>query len=207
MAEQESLDWTSSRLCLDFANTADWHDSDDPEEKLGSYTNLVSWSREAHILTERQVRQLLDEAERRPEEAASTLEQAIALRETIFRIFSAVAEGTPVAELDLEALNAALSPALSRLRVTPSEKGYGWKWAAEGDELDRMLWLVARSAGELLTSDERSRVRKCAGYPCGWLFLDTSKNQSRRWCDMKSCGNRAKARRHYARIRAGTRAP
>ncbi|MCL4370559.1 MAG: CGNR zinc finger domain-containing protein [Chloroflexi bacterium] len=70
-----------------------------------------------------------------------------------------------------------------------------------------MLWPVARSAGELLTSSELGRVRKCAGYPCGRLFLDTSRNQSRRWCDMKSCGNLAKARRHYARIRAGTRIP
>ncbi len=46
---------------------------------------------------------------------------------------------------------------------------------------------------------ERDRVRRCGGANCDWLFMHNSRNHSRRWCDMGSCGNRAKARRYYAR--------
>src|SRR5207302_22567 len=75
--------------------------------------------------------------------------------------------------------------------------------AAEEETLDRMLWPVIRSAADLLVSGEAQRVRRCASETCDWLFLDTSRNHSRRWCDMSGCGNRAKARRHYARAKAG----
>jgi predicted RNA-binding Zn ribbon-like protein len=81
-----------------------------------------------------------------------------------------------------------------------SDAEFAWDWAEDPDSLDRVLWVVARSAGELLTSDQLDRVRQCADdRGCGYLFLDTSRNRSRRWCSMESCGNRAKARRHYQR--------
>jgi predicted RNA-binding Zn ribbon-like protein len=67
--------------------------------------------------------------------------------------------------------------------------------------LDRMLWPLAHSAAELLASSERARVRLCEGEDCGWLFLDTSRNGARHWCDMKDCGNRAKVRRFRERQR------
>ena len=192
----------AGRLCLDFANTADWHASDRPQEGLTSYSVLVAWSRQAGILTEHEAERLLLEATRCPDDAASVLRRAIALREGMYRIFSAVARQLPSAESDLVAFNAALTQALGRLRVVRAGDGYGWGWRGDSGELDRMLWPIARSAGELLTSEELGRVRQCAGDPCGWLFLDTSRNRSRRWCDMESCGNRAKARRHYRRKRA-----
>jgi predicted RNA-binding Zn ribbon-like protein len=64
------------------------------------------------------------------------------------------------------------------------------------------LWPIVLAAAELLTSAGRARVRECAAHGCGWLFLDTSRSQRRRWCTMASCGNRAKARRFYERTRA-----
>jgi predicted RNA-binding Zn ribbon-like protein len=84
--------------------------------------------------------------------------------------------------------------------VLPTQPGFAWTWPDE-EELDlaRLLWPVARSAAELLTSPDRQLVRECLGDNCGWLFLDTSKNHRRTWCSMQGCGNRAKARRHYAR--------
>lgn len=196
-----------AQLCLDFANTADWHDSDHPHEGLAGYPDLVAWSLEARLLTDGEAESLLRGAERHPEEAASALERAVALREGLFRIFSASAEGSRPEESDLAALNALLSVALGQLRVIPKVGGFSWGWSGGEEALDRMLWPVARSAAELLTSGDLNRVRKCAGYPCGWLFLDTSRNQSRRWCDMKSCGNRAKARRHYERQRSRSTPP
>ena len=74
-------------------------------------------------------------------------------------------------------------------------------------DLDRVTWWVARSAAELMTSPDLPFVRECASYDCGWLFMDTTKNRSRRWCDMSTCGNRAKGRRHYERKRAASRGP
>jgi len=65
--------------------------------------------------------------------------------------------------------------------------------------LERINWLIVRSAADLLTSDKLHDVRACSAEDCRWLFLDISKNHSRRWCDMETCGNQAKARRHYRR--------
>jgi predicted RNA-binding Zn ribbon-like protein len=62
-----------------------------------------------------------------------------------------------------------------------------------------MLWPIASSAADLLTSERLKKVRLCEAKTCTWLFLDESRNHSRRWCDMKVCGNREKARRHYQR--------
>ncbi len=190
-------------LSLDFANTADWHASEQPEELLTSYTELVSWSQQAGILTEKLAKRLLRQAANRPAEALAVLKQAIALREAIYNIFAAVANEQTPQGTDLATLNSALSEALAHSQIVPTETGYGWQWAGEEDALDRPLWPIARSAADLLTSDELQRVGQCADdRGCGWLFLDTSRNHTRRWCSIEDCGNRAKARRHYERKRS-----
>jgi len=190
-------------LSLDFANTADWHASEQPEELLTSYAEFVSWSRQAGVLTEKQARRLLREAVGRPDEALAVLKQAITLREAIYEIFAAVAHERSPQASDLATLNSALSEALAHSQIVPTETGYGWQWAGEEDALDRPLWSIARSAADLLTSDELQRVGQCADdRGCGWLFLDTSRNHTRRWCSIEDCGNRAKARRHYERKRS-----
>jgi predicted RNA-binding Zn ribbon-like protein len=194
-----TYDATAGRLCLDFANTLSNRLSDEPHEWLASFTNLVAWGRLVGILSDEVAGSLLQEAAAQPGEAERVLEQALELRETIFRIFSAIASGRSPAAADLDALNAALAQALPHLQIVPEADAFAWNWSDEEDALDRMLWPVARSAGELLTSDELKRVGECQGDGCGWLFLDMSRNHSRRWCDMGDCGNRAKARRHYRR--------
>jgi predicted RNA-binding Zn ribbon-like protein len=197
-----SLNLKAGRLCLDFANTADWHASDQPEERLNSYANLVSWSEQVGILTKDEAQQLLREAAHRPNDAATVLDRAIAFREAIFRIFSAVTAGDSPEEADLAILNEVLSAALGRLHIVLTSDGFGWEWTDEKHKLERMLWPVAQSAVDLLTSEELMRVGQCADERCGWLFMDMSRNRSRRWCDMRDCGNRAKARRHYERKRS-----
>jgi len=134
------------------------------------------------------------------------LERAISLREAIYRVVSAVANGRRAREADLAILNVALPDALARVHVVREADSFAWRWAADETALDRMLWPVARSAADLLTSEKLARVGQCADdRGCGWLFLDMSRNRSRRWCDMKDCGNRAKAKRHYVRKRKSTR--
>src|SRR5579884_2172286 len=116
--------------------------------------------------------------------------------------FLEVAE-TPARD-DLKLLNMRLSEAMAQARIVPDTQGYKWDWVRDEQALDRILWPVVRSAADLLTSEKLPDVRACAAEDCRWLFLDISKNHSRRWCDMQTCGNQAKARRHYQRAKGRT---
>lgn len=190
-------------VCLDFANTALWHAREHPTERLKSYPDLVSWAERIGILTSSEAAHLLRRARRHREEATVVLKRAIALREVIYRIFSAMAHSQAPKAADLGALNEALAEALARSQIIPTADGFAWDWSGNVDELGRMLWAVARSAADLLTSETLRRVGECAAEDrgCGWLFLDKSRNRSRRWCAMKVCGNRAKVLRYYERRR------
>jgi predicted RNA-binding Zn ribbon-like protein len=192
--------------CLDFVNTVGWRLTDRPSEYLRSYEDLLAWGRQAGLLAPEETEGLSRQATLDPEGAQETLSRALALREAIHQVISAAIAGEPQDESDLSALNRELSIALSRLRVMPAGGAYGWGWERSGDDggppLDSPLWPVARSAAELLTSPKLGRVKVCADKGCGWVFLDESRNGSRRWCDSRDCGNRERVRRHLARKRA-----
>ena len=198
MEQEPIFELSGGALCLDFANT--WGDRERPEEdKLRDYPDLLAFARQTGMLTAAEAARLAGRAGREPREAAAALARAVELRETLYRIFSSAAIGRGPEAADLERLNAALPEALSHLRLEPRGTELIWTWAASDDPLEAPLWPVVRSAAELLTSEERRRVRECGGGACTWLFLDHSRNRSRRWCSMETCGNRAKARRHYRR--------
>ncbi len=194
-----NLELIGGRLCLNFANTVSSRTETPYREYLATYNDLVAWGLHVDFLTDDEAKILLHSAARRPDLATVVLERAITLRETIYRIFWALADRREPEEADLAVLNAALHGALARLQVRPAANGFEWAWVADEDSLDRMLWPVARSAADLLASEEFGRVKKCAGETCDWLFLDTSKNRSRRWCMMGVCGSRVKSRRYYRR--------
>lgn len=196
-----SFDFESGELCLDFANTSDWHASEHPQERLRSYADLLAWGEAAGILSADQATRLRQMALQQPEVATVAHRRAIELREAIYRIFSNHYRRGAIDPADLQTLNAFLTEALPHLRLVQDRDGFTWSWEAEADALDRVLWQVARSAAELLTSATLERVRECEDdRGCGYLFVDTTRNRSRRWCSMESCGNRAKQRRHYARL-------
>jgi predicted RNA-binding Zn ribbon-like protein len=138
-----------------------------------------------------------------PGQAQSALRHAVQLREAIHAIFAAVAERRGIPSTDLARLNASVQNAAEHARITHANRRFTWEWILPDSRLDSMLWPVARVASELLTSDDLAYVRRCASEPCGWLFLDRTKNHSRRWCEMKVCGNRDKARKYYQRQKAG----
>jgi predicted RNA-binding Zn ribbon-like protein len=204
--ERYTFSFTGGRLCLDFVNTVSGYRAH-PRERLESFEDLISWGYQAGILTERQRQQIRHIIDLDPDRAASAFAEAVSIREALFRIFSAAAKGEAVGPADLGALNGLLSRSMARLRVDPGDGGFVWTWDDDPDALDRVLWPVVRSAAELLVSAELARVRVCASETCDWLFLDKSRNHSRRWCDMADCGNRAKARRYYARHVAQHGAP
>ncbi|MEO8973242.1 MAG: ABATE domain-containing protein [Ktedonobacteraceae bacterium] len=197
-----TLSLLGERLCLDFANTIDPRIGDHPHEYLKDYPDLVQWSQHLGIFTEKEGQVLLRKATEEPEEVKITFEQAITLRETIYRIFSSIARKTNPQDADLATLKSAFIEVMAHAQLTTTPEGFVWNWVKLEDQFDGMLWPIVRSAIELLTSEEVRRVKECPGLgDCGWLFLDTSKNGSRQWCSMESCGSRAKMRRQYARKR------
>lgn len=203
MTEKRLFDLTlTGQLCLDFVNTIDWRASERPQELINSYADLLRWARHTSVVTEREARRLTLEAAHHPALAGKALKSALALREALYRIFSAIAQGQEPSAADISYLNDKLPQALARLRIAPVGDGYAWQWAAGETYLERMLWPVVRAAGELLVGGDLGMLRQCPGAGCAWMFVDTSRNKSRRWCDMGTCGNRAKARRHYEQAKA-----
>ena len=175
-------------------------------DRLADYAALVAFACEAGLLDRRQTARLARRAREAPAEAARAYAAARGLREALYRLFSAQARGRRVdRRRPRRRSTRALHEALPHLRVARRGGGYAWDWAEDGGEpLQAPLRPIARSAAELLTSADLGRVRECDGATCTWLFLDQSRNRSRRWCSMESCGNRAKARRHYHRQRTGS---
>lgn len=194
-----SYESDSGQLSLDFSNTVNWRKGERRQDGLESYDSLAAWGVEAGLLTAGEAGVLVNRAEQQPEAAQQVLERAIDLREAIYRLFSSLAAGHSPGQADLEHLNVELQAGLRHLQVVAIEEGCAWAWERASTDLDCMLWPVARAAAELLVSPEIERVGECSAEECGWLFLDMSKNHSRRWCDMNGCGNRAKARQHYRR--------
>ncbi|HJU86031.1 MAG TPA: ABATE domain-containing protein [Gemmatimonadota bacterium] len=197
----DQLELIGGEVCLDFANSLGGT-REAPSERLHGYGDLVRWAAHAGAIDESEVRPLLTAAQARSAEADAVFARARELRETIFRIFSAVADDANPRAADLERLNDELARALPHLRIVPDEHGFDYRFDAADGALDRPLWPVARSASELLATGDLARVKRCTSDECDWLFVDLSKNRSRRWCDMRDCGNRAKARRYYRRQRA-----
>ncbi len=191
----------AGRLCLDFANTLDWRGSEHPIEMLPTYADLVAWAHKIGLLDEDAARLLADRAGQHPRTAMAALEKARTLREASHAIFVAAShDGTPETA-DMDTVIATLAEILNRSRLVKSDAGFLWDWGGGADDLDQIVWWVVQSAIEVMTSDELLRVGECADdRGCGWLFFDTSKNRTRRWCSMRGCGNRAKARRHYAKV-------
>ncbi len=195
------VSFVGGRLCLDFTNTNSNRGGVEDHERLMSYADLVTWGHLAGLLSQAESRRLRAAGAERPTEAGRVFARARELREAIYRIVSTRLEGKTPAGADLDLLNRVLTQALAHRRLTATRDGFAWEWMAAPDDLGWMLWPLAGSAAELLMSEELARVKECASQNCNWLFVDASRNRSRRWCDMKDCGNRAKARRHYKRVR------
>jgi len=190
-----TFDLCGGHVALDFANTVSDRPSRAPIERLRDYADLVRFAVQTGITPKAAARSLLRAAESDPAAAEQTLVAARVLREALYDLFFAQATGAKPAERDLEILDAAWH----RLSL---DIDFHWTWTDGPEALDSMLGPIVESAVALLTAGPRDRVRTCESDTCQWVFLDTSKNRSRRWCDMKQCGNREKARRFQERARA-----
>jgi predicted RNA-binding Zn ribbon-like protein len=196
------FDKDTDKLCLSFANTADWHASGQPVEGLKHYWDLLNWGVVVGLIDREFAQQLAKIADGTPELAERVLQDGIELREAIYRIFSSVANQRNVNLEDIQILNRAMRNAYPFLQISRSNDEFKLVWQENTKVLDQILWPIIHSAVELLTSEGLDRVGQCDDdRGCGWLFYDTSRNKSRRWCSMETCGNRAKAKRHFEKQR------
>ncbi len=186
--------------CVEFTHTRGWEERDRSDDDLESYGDLVEWSREAGILDAHTAKRLKAEAGDAPGEAEEVLQRARALRTALYEVFTTVASEDAPPSGSLARLNDALAAAGCHLGLVGEGRDYRLDFAPRARErMEFPLLALARSAAELLTSAEVERLKLCDAHDCGWLFIDGSRNRSRRWCEMAECGNRAKVRRFRER--------
>jgi predicted RNA-binding Zn ribbon-like protein len=187
-------------LSLDFSNTVDWRNGEKRVDSLKTFGSLVDWSVKKGVIRRGEATSILRLAKDEHSEE-NTLGKAIQLRETIYRVFSSVAHDHHPDDEDISALNKFLSdyPVSSAIVRTGDE--FGWAMVPGKGMEARMLWPIAKSAADLLTSDQLGRVTECANEEegCGWVFLDKTRSGTKKWCSSTGCGNRAKVRAWYER--------
>ena len=194
---------------LDFVNTLDNRFSEaGPRELMNSYADLLGFSRQVGLLDPVQAiaRASREEsAKAQSGKAAAVLRAARELREGLAGLlYTALGEPRQPPSLDMQALQRHFLRANEHRELIWGGDGdeaprAQWQWGSFASELELPVWALAQSAESLLTSPTMDHVRMCGSETCRWLFYDTSKNHSRRWCDMKLCGNRMKARRFQKR--------
>jgi predicted RNA-binding Zn ribbon-like protein len=206
-AKFERFDLDGGHPVLDFTNTTDtveWRGTGKDDDYLGDYLDLLAWCHRTEYLPEATIGELARYAARHPEEAAEALDKARKLRETVFGLLHAWLQGRTAPVELLSAFNQHLRQALAKAFLREGSKP-GQRYALDLEHskkpLEDIRLRLAQQAADLLTSLDTARLKICSNPTCGWLFLDTTRNASRRWCDMAACGNRAKARRHYAKQR------
>jgi predicted RNA-binding Zn ribbon-like protein len=198
------FEYIGGDLSADFTNTRSGRYDEAPgHEHIQTYADLVEFSRQAGALRPSEAKRLLAGAESRPEKATQIHRRGVALREAIWRAFARIAQEKDPAREDVELIGEEAADAGGHYRLVKASAGFGWEWP-ETDDLARPLWPIARAAADVLTSEaDRAHLRECADDTCAWLFVDRTKNHSRRWCDMNTCGSRNKVRDFRARRASG----
>jgi predicted RNA-binding Zn ribbon-like protein len=186
-------------LSLNFANTVHDRRAEPLEDYLHNYLDLIAWANHADAIDRSQKKILLQKSRENQGEANQIYQDGIQLREAIYESVVSLIDQKPLPRMHLKLINQWLSKALSTLQLNPLDGDYVLDWEADNVELKFVLFPIIRSFADLITSDDRERIKQCSN--CGWVFVDNSRNKSRRWCSMEVCGNRVKARRHASKLR------
>jgi predicted RNA-binding Zn ribbon-like protein len=204
LAPELPFKYVGGNPAIDLVNTVDWTSRGPDQDRLVSFDRLVEWAQHAEVVAAKTAAVLRARARAHPRQAQAAHQTALRARETLWRLFGALARGES-ATGTLADFNPLLSRALEHMRVAPaggkrrSGRTLELDWDDLGQSLEGVLWPVLWSAASLLVSDESDRIRICGGPECGWMYVDRSRNGLRRWCQMETCGTREKTRRRYQR--------
>ena len=189
-------------VALDFVNTVGGPRDGEPDhddEALGSYDDLLAWSRRVGTLSAPQARALRGAAAGDAHRAERALAQALSLRGLMYDLFRPLADGKAAPPALLERLRDLEREALRHARLAAAHHRLRWTWPSAPESLEAPLWPLAHASVDLLTQGPLERLKVCAN--CRWLFLDESRNRSRRWCSMEECGTLVKKERFIERRR------
>jgi predicted RNA-binding Zn ribbon-like protein len=197
-----AFDRCGGHPALDFVNSLDNRfGGKDPVEGLDNYADLLRFTRETGILDAVHAAQVLRAVT--PEAAARALRAGRALREALAETLYALVDERPPPASAIQIVERYLHVAdrHRELRCQPvgGRSAVAWSWRLNERKAELPVWAIAQAARDLMLSPDMKRLRACEADTCRWLFLDTSRNHSRRWCKMKVCGNRMKARRYQIR--------
>ena len=200
--EDRTFELIAGDASLDFVNTLDWRFRESgTEELIGSYGELIEFCERAGVLTAKQARGLRREVSTSAGEKVSRA--ARELREAAAEFFYSELEERKPSAATISTLERIFKETRQRQRLRRNDDRLLWDWP-EGETAPELpLWMLALRVEALMTSERLQALKECGNRECRWLFLDTSKNHTRRWCDMKICGNRMKARRFKALHAAG----
>jgi len=199
----EEIRLIGGNLALDLANTRDTAPSGVPGfDRLLDYRHLLAWAARVGVVSSEGLDDAARRADGRSDEAAAALSRARALRADIFEVFESIARDQSPPADRLESLKRLHGEAITHGSLVQRGDAFSWDWS-DDEELVSVLWPVVHAATELLTSAELKRVKRCGR--CSWLFIDGTKNRSRRWCSMEGCGTDEKSERFVERRRAGRR--
>jgi predicted RNA-binding Zn ribbon-like protein len=191
-------------VAIDFTNTVHRYDREDQTDELQTYGDFVEWSQKAGVIAAGVARKLRVRATDETAAASRALARTRSLRRAIYDVFDALAQDDTPDRSDVKVVQGFWTEAIREADLVWGGDQFDFQFDVKGDTLNEPLFPIAHAAIRLLTSDEAKRVRGCLAVDCTWLFVDRSKNASRRWCQMEVCGNREKAKRHYRRARSAS---
>ncbi|MGD8403222.1 MAG: CGNR zinc finger domain-containing protein [Anaerolineales bacterium] len=194
------MPFLGGNLSLDFVNTVNDRHEDPLRNLLQNYLDLVTWVYFSSAISVSQKEELLQKGRENQRKANQIYKNSLQLREAFYDLVVNMIDGDEISQVNMQLINQWLSKASSNLELTQFNDHFVLDWNLENFGLESVLWPIVRAFSDLITSEERKRIKQCGN--CGYLFVDNSKNNSRRWCSMEICGNRVKARRHARRTRS-----
>ncbi len=197
MSGPEPFKLHAGHPALELVNTLDFRFSGQTVDLIPTYKDLLRLTTQLQMLTAEQARKLVRTA---GEEAARSVVASTAeLREALAKVLYGRIDGTRLPAGQIRVLEKQFHAASLHRRLMTGKLHLEWSWSGAERQAEIPLWMLAQAASDLLVSSDAELIKDCGDPTCRWLFLDVSKNHTRRWCDMKTCGNRMKARRHHAR--------
>ena len=195
------LDFVGGLSCLNFANTAGGHTKIREVERIPTFGDVINWSLYAELLSPAEAKALLALVKTKPKDAVHRVRELQTFREALHRLVTAIAHKQEPQRADFTRVRGTIAKILSAAEMQPVETEFNWSADADALGLSTVIARVALSAHHMLSREKPSQLRQCE--ICTWLFIDRTKNQTRRFCRQDACGNKSRAERFYSRKRKG----